>query len=243
MRVVDFIEDEAVGPRSWKREADLAAVLTGGPYPCFRRGEIPPFEVVNDFLVAGGTGGGMNGGWHWAPFTIDRHEYEELVEVCWPAATSSSSRSAGPRRLRARRGLLARGDFELVDVPAWVATRWEWFAWLMERRHGVDAAENLRLQRIASEWKKAYEQARDSGDDECAADRYLAWVGAEREAANFGFSSRLPAGGGTIRDASDALMDAVARQMAARMRGDEDAARALEPEVEELGRRLRDLEP
>lgn len=217
MRVVDFLEDQAVGPRSLKREADLATLLTGGPYPCFTKGEIPPFDVVNDFLAAGG-GGGMNGGWRWEPCTIDRDEYEELVEA-----------------------LLARGDFELVDVPAWVTSRGEWFAWLVERRHGVDAAENLRLQRVATEAKKAYEYARDSGDRELAAERYVAWDRAGREAANFRLPSRMLADGGTFRDASDALMDASARQSAARMRGDEGAAQALEPEIDRLKRRVREL--
>jgi hypothetical protein len=174
--------------------------------------------VVNDFLTNSDTGGGMHGGWRWEPFTIGPEEYVELVEV-----------------------LLARGDFELVDVPAWVTTRVEWSAWRMERRHGVDAAENLRLQGLASEAKRAYDQARDSGDPQLAAETYVASVRANRQAANVGCPSRLLADGGTFRDASDALMDATALQTAARMRGDEDAAQALEQEIERLRQRVHDL--
>src|ERR671927_270680 len=109
MRVVEVTEEEAVGPRSWQREADLVTLLIGGPYQSLHRGEIPPFDVVNYVLAAGGLGGGMNGGWHWQPFTITRDEYEELVEA-----------------------LLARGASEHVEVPEWVTTIWEWFAWLAE---------------------------------------------------------------------------------------------------------------
>ena len=217
MRVIDFLEDEAVGPRSRKRQADLATVLTGGPYPCIGSGEIPPLAVVND-LANSGTGGGMHGGWRWEPLTVSEEEYEELVEA-----------------------LLARGGFELVDVPAWVTTRSEWSAWLMERRHGVDAAENLRLRRVASEATTTYDQARDSGDRQLAADAYVASVRANIEADNFACPSRLLADGGTFRDASDALMDATALRAAARMRGNEDAARALEPDIEQLKRRVHDL--
>jgi hypothetical protein len=212
-RLVRFWRDEAVGPSSVEEQADLVAVLTGGPYPCLKPGEVPPLDVVNDFLRAGGTGGGMNGGWRWEPFDVDRDEYEELV-----------------------RELLDRGDFELVETPEWVRTWPEWYAWLSERRRGIPAMESLRLQQAASLARAEYEAAREGPDGSLTADRYLEWHRAERVASEFALPDSMLADGGAHRAAARPVADAVAQLNAAVIRGDTEGVRAWRSEVARLSR-------
>jgi hypothetical protein len=159
----------------------------------------------------------MNGGWHWEPFEITGEEYEELVHQ-----------------------LKARAGFELADVPSWVTTMFEWYAWLLEKHHGVDAKENLRLQAVAATARTAYEEARRRADPEVTAQRYLEWVQAERQANEFALPASMLADGGRFRESERVLLDAVARKNAARIKGDEEAVRVIDAEIEQLQRRSRE---
>lgn len=59
-------------------EASLLEFLFDIPYfpPC---GVFPPFHLLNQFLSAGGSEGGMSPGAIWEPFTVTQEEYEQVV--------------------------------------------------------------------------------------------------------------------------------------------------------------------
>lgn len=61
-------------------EGSLLTFLFDIPYfpPC---GVFPPFHLLNQFLVTGGSQGGMGPGTTWDPFSVTETEFAELVEA------------------------------------------------------------------------------------------------------------------------------------------------------------------
>jgi hypothetical protein len=59
-------------------------------YPDLDPPEIPPLAVVNEMLISP-SGGGMNGGRRWTPFTIDEAEYQDLCTTSWVCTGLSRS--------------------------------------------------------------------------------------------------------------------------------------------------------
>lgn len=64
--------------RPEKRHDSLLVFVYDVPYlaPC---GIFPPFHVLNQQLLLGGSDGGMSPGATWEPFSISRQEYDELA--------------------------------------------------------------------------------------------------------------------------------------------------------------------
>jgi hypothetical protein len=60
------------------REGSLLTFLYDIPYfpPC---GVFPPFHLLNQHLLSGGSDGGMSPGAIWEPFTITSEEYTQLT--------------------------------------------------------------------------------------------------------------------------------------------------------------------
>lgn len=56
-------------------------------------GVFPPFHLLNQLLLGGGSKGGMSPGATWEPFSISREEYHDLVEAV---------RTIPPEKLRDR---------------------------------------------------------------------------------------------------------------------------------------------
>jgi hypothetical protein len=78
-RYVHYELTEYHGPTNEARVGTIANLLSDRPYG-FLFGVIPPLDALNDLLSGGSDGGGMSPGVEWEPFTIDRDEYEGVVD-------------------------------------------------------------------------------------------------------------------------------------------------------------------
>lgn len=58
-------------------------------------GVFPPLDVLNGYLLHGGSKGGMSGGNTWKPFSISREEYDLLVEAIRTIPPESLKRPEG----------------------------------------------------------------------------------------------------------------------------------------------------
>lgn len=198
MRQVEWIEDGPLGSGQARASGTVAELLTGGPYPSLSPPEIPPLAIVNQML-AGPGGGGMNGGRRWRPFALSAAEYGELVD-----------------------DLVASSGFMVVGVPDWVTSRDDWHVWLMERRRGVPAEPQRRLNQRAREPARQFEEAR--ADPGTPAGRlavlYLSAERAKDDAAHFADPWITAARFTKYRRTVRWLYDARHRQRAAEMAGD-----------------------
>jgi hypothetical protein len=79
MRVVRYERHEFRGEPE-PRSAELAAFVYDIPYfgAC---GIFPPFHIINEIFLSGGSQGGMSPGATWQPFKINSSEYEQLVQT------------------------------------------------------------------------------------------------------------------------------------------------------------------
>jgi hypothetical protein len=215
MREVKWIEDGPLGRRSTRAGGPVAELLAGGPYPWLSPPEVPTLAIVNEMLSRPG-GGGMNGGRRWRPFTLSADEYSELVN-----------------------DLVASRGFTVIEVPAWVASIQDWHAWILERRRGVPAGPQLRLNRQAAELAKQFEDAQ--ADPGTPADRlavlFLAARRAENDTTFFADPWTTAARFTKYRRTMRWLLDAQDRRRAAEMAGDTAGTAAAAAEARTLEER------
>jgi hypothetical protein len=91
LRRVRYVRHEFPGRKS-TREDSLLVLVYDIPYfgAC---GVFPPLHVLNQFLLRGGSQGGMSPGATWQPFSLSEQEFRDLVEAV---------RTVPPKALRSR---------------------------------------------------------------------------------------------------------------------------------------------
>jgi hypothetical protein len=146
MRTLKYELLPPVGDGTLERSGSLEDLVLGIPY-LLVSGLIPPLNVLNEVLKAGGVDAGMSGGCRWQPFEITPTEYDELVR----------SLTDDP----------ARG-FKSVDTPDWVKTDSDWTIWVMEIIRGVPSQQHRTLTEEYTRLERQYKEARDSGNSELA---------------------------------------------------------------------------
>jgi hypothetical protein len=92
LRRVRYVRHEFPGRRS-NREDSLLALVYDIPYfgAC---GVFPPFHLLNQLLLEGGSQGGMSPGATWQPFSLSEREYRDLVEAVRTVAPEALRRRA-----------------------------------------------------------------------------------------------------------------------------------------------------
>ena len=77
LRRISYVRHEFPG-RSSNREGSLLVLVYDIPYfgAC---GVFPPFHLLNQFLLTGGSQGGMSPGATWQPFSLSEQEYQDLA--------------------------------------------------------------------------------------------------------------------------------------------------------------------
>lgn len=114
----------------------------------FYMGYVPSLPVINAFLSEGRRDAGMGGGAEWEPFVVEPSEYEELVNY-WREKRSVS---------RARK-------LAFAEVPEYVKSKLDWYAWVMYVEMHVPYEENLRLMEEEAELNHLNREATKSGDE------------------------------------------------------------------------------
>jgi hypothetical protein len=221
VREVEWIEEGPLGSGETHTSGPVTELLVGGPYPSLSPPEVPTLAIVNEMLSQPG-GGGMNGGRRWRPFTLSANEYGDLVD-----------------------DLVASHGFTVVDVPPWVTSHDEWHVWIMERRHGIPALSQRRLNQRAQELTKQFQDAK--ADPGTPADQlavlYLAAERAKDDATHFADPWITAPRFTKYRRTMRWLLDAKHRQRAAEMAGDMTGAAAAAAEARALQERGRTARP
>ena len=126
MRYVRFRSRGAVGPYGTRQELPLDEFLLTVP-GLIQFCRIPPYSVINSFLLEGESDAGMSGGCKWVPFQISLEEHAEAIESLLTSPT------------KAAKGL----RFE--SVPDYVCSKLEWHAWVLFVEADVPFNEHLQL--------------------------------------------------------------------------------------------------
>jgi hypothetical protein len=133
------------GPDSIKSTTMLDEFLISLPHLLYM-GYIPPLNIINLFLVVGIDEAGMSGGAEWEPFTIDKTEYDEILASLSYRKYHNSE------------------HYNLSLVEEIINTKNEWFAKVMEHKHGIPFARHLELmereQSLLHQSKEAYDQGK-----------------------------------------------------------------------------------
>jgi len=76
---IEYVRHEFNGEPENQR-AELSTFVYDIPYfgAC---GIFPPYHIINEIFMTGGSQGGMSPGATWLPFEIEREEYDELVQA------------------------------------------------------------------------------------------------------------------------------------------------------------------
>lgn len=122
MKVIKYQILSRISNDELKEENNLLEFFKVIPY-FFSSNYFPSFEVLNNFLISGGSEHGMSGGVSWQPFQLTKENYEELItelKLTFPTLI-----------------------FALT--PKWVKNYSEWQIWVMKKRYGIPIKENLKL--------------------------------------------------------------------------------------------------
>ncbi len=166
LKVVEYNYLPPTGPDSVESTDMLDEFLISLPHLLYM-GYVPPLNIINIFLKSGIDEAGMSGGAEWKPFTIDKDEYDEILESLKYRKYQDSE------------------QYNLSLVEKIINTKNEWFAKVMEHKHGIPFARHLELmereQSLLEQSRKAYEQ----GNKELGEKLHMQWYQSANELNEF----------------------------------------------------------
>jgi hypothetical protein len=102
--------------------------------------KVPPYRILNLYLVMGEVDGGMSGGITWDSFSIEESVYnDELASL---------------------------NEQELCNIPEEIKTIDDWFLWCFQILYGLPMSEQRELYLKSLELEKKSNEAYDGGDKE-----------------------------------------------------------------------------
>ena len=133
INIKNVLDDSVHG---YERHQAISLLLPLLPF-----GILPPFEVLNAYLQSGKLGGGMSGGYEWAPFVITFEDYQLVVE------NLNVSKS---------------------EIPEFVKSKSEWLAWCYHTKFNTPYHDILAAVKREEDARLAWEKAEATEKfDEC----------------------------------------------------------------------------